>query len=306
MSQLRSTKGRSGVRDPEIRFQRATRWGEPSDHRPDLGPCLIYLGADNGNGYGQFSYGGRNGYAHRYAWERENGPIPDGMTVDHLCRVRRCVNAKHMELTDRVDNYMRAVAIREKCPNGHKYTGAQKSGKRQCRECQRDSWRRLEEKRKAERRKHGNRRIKYDQDLVRSVIADIRGARTTIATGARLIGCNPGYLGRRVWEEVKDAVFARDKRCIVCGTDQNLDAHHRVARGSGGASRPEIAFGMANLVTLCRMDHMSVEAHPNDAREAGLRVDRGVDPATVPVQYLGGLALLDDEGFMRFVEVEAS
>ena len=144
-----------GVRDPEIRFRRATEWGDPPSHRPELGPCLIYLGADNGNGYGQFRYNGKNSYAHRYGWERVHGPIPDGLTVDHLCRVRRCVNADHLEITDSVDNYMRAVAVRTHCPNNHEYTSlntGRKRNSRLCKTCQREQWRRGEAKRSEARR----------------------------------------------------------------------------------------------------------------------------------------------------------
>jgi hypothetical protein len=42
--------------------------------------------------------------AHRAAWEYANGPIPDGMTVDHLCFERRCVNPVHMRLITRAAN----------------------------------------------------------------------------------------------------------------------------------------------------------------------------------------------------------
>jgi hypothetical protein len=37
------------------------------------------------------------GYAHRIAWELEHGPVPEGLTLDHRCRVRHCVNPSHLE-----------------------------------------------------------------------------------------------------------------------------------------------------------------------------------------------------------------
>lgn len=42
--------------------------------------------------------------AHRAAWTHHNGPIPDGLTIDHLCRQRRCVNPDHLRLLTNVEN----------------------------------------------------------------------------------------------------------------------------------------------------------------------------------------------------------
>lgn len=53
------------------------------------------------NGYGQTFRNGRNCYAHRVAYEDVHGPIPEGMTVHHLCENRRCINVDHMELLRR-------------------------------------------------------------------------------------------------------------------------------------------------------------------------------------------------------------
>jgi hypothetical protein len=277
------------VTDPDVRFWKSAKWGEPSDFAPELGPCLLWTGADNGNGYGQFAWGDlRNGYAHRYAWERQHGTIPAGLTVDHLCRVRRCVNAEHMELVDGPENTRRAARSRTHCAKRHEYTPDNikyRKGKRCCRTCLEATARRGAERRTNAYRGLPNRRIKFDQALVREVIAEIRAAQCTIAAGSRRIGCHSGYLGRRVWEETKADVIKRDGCCVVCGRSEGviLDVHHRIARGCGGASRPEIAYGMANLVTLCRQDHEAAEANPDEARATGLRVDRGVDPASIPV-----------------------
>lgn len=50
--------------------------------------------------------------AHRYYYERENGPIPDGMVLDHLCRNTRCVNPAHLESVQQADNVRRGKATR--------------------------------------------------------------------------------------------------------------------------------------------------------------------------------------------------
>ena len=64
--------------------------------------CWIWIAARNpGNGYGRF-YGAKNDpqhtstVAHRVAYEHYVGPIPDGLELDHVCRVRECVNPDHL------------------------------------------------------------------------------------------------------------------------------------------------------------------------------------------------------------------
>lgn len=67
--------------------------------------CLVWMGAiDSGGHYGQVSIGGKLVAAHRYAWERVNGPVPAGMFVDHTCWVRSCVNVEHLRLATRAQN----------------------------------------------------------------------------------------------------------------------------------------------------------------------------------------------------------
>lgn len=54
--------------------------------------------------YGNFFWNGRNGYAHRFAYEQAHGPIDDDREIDHACRNTLCVNAAHLEaVTHRVN-----------------------------------------------------------------------------------------------------------------------------------------------------------------------------------------------------------
>ena len=62
------------------------------------GEHLIWIGAVNGGGYGSLSVNGRMVKAHRYAWQRERGPIPDGMVLDHTCWERACCNVDHLRV----------------------------------------------------------------------------------------------------------------------------------------------------------------------------------------------------------------
>ena len=66
--------------------------------------CLEWTGTRYRNGYGQIWDGAKNALAHRYAWERENGPIPDGMQIDHACFNRACVEITHLRVASRVEN----------------------------------------------------------------------------------------------------------------------------------------------------------------------------------------------------------
>lgn len=72
--------------------------------------CWIWRGTPGANGYGRLSIGNRPTYAHRAAYELHVGPIPAGLTIDHLCRVRMCVNPDHLEPVTRAENTRREAA----------------------------------------------------------------------------------------------------------------------------------------------------------------------------------------------------
>lgn len=134
-----------------------------------------------------------------------------------------------------------------------------------------------------------------------SDIGDIRSGLLTVKQAARIRGCKPKYLEQLVWRAVKHDVLERDGACVICcRPDGLLDVHHRMARGSGGTSVAEIAFGMANLVTLCREHHMRVEGNPDEAREHGWKLDHGQTPSRTRVLRFGVDVLLGDDG--SFIE----
>lgn len=126
-------------RPPKPEHQRFEAQYEPGP----LG-CWLWKGTKDEDGYGKFSFkrGGWNvRVAHRYAYELYVGHIPKGLTLDHLCRVRHCVNPAHLEPVTNHENLMRGVspsAINSRkthCPQGHAYDGLNVRGHRVCNRC---------------------------------------------------------------------------------------------------------------------------------------------------------------------------
>lgn len=68
------------------------------------GECVIWTGSINDSGYGKIWDGYKTVRAHRYAWERKNGPIPDGMFIDHKCHNPACVKVSHLRLAKQSEN----------------------------------------------------------------------------------------------------------------------------------------------------------------------------------------------------------
>ena len=71
-------------------------------------PCHIFQGYKDRNGYGKMKRGNKSVIAHRFYFEKAHSPIPEGLELDHLCRVRSCINPDHVEVVDRKTNSRRS------------------------------------------------------------------------------------------------------------------------------------------------------------------------------------------------------
>jgi hypothetical protein len=115
--------------------------------------CWGWIGAINPvSGY---AYMGKR-IAHRYSYERFVGPIPEGHTIDHLCRVHACTNPAHLEAVTQAENNRRAF-VQATCKKGHPWTPATEyrspaTGRRSCRTCANAKMRRFYAARRAARK----------------------------------------------------------------------------------------------------------------------------------------------------------
>lgn len=107
--------------------------------------CWIWTGATNSADYGIMRVKNKLTLVHRLSHEFFKGEILNGLTIDHLCRVRKCINPSHLEAVTNKENILRGIGITAQeskqthCKRGHKFTPkntAVRRGKRCCRKCE--------------------------------------------------------------------------------------------------------------------------------------------------------------------------
>lgn len=125
--------------------------------------CLLWSGTVLSTGYGQIMVNGRKLHVHRVMWEMFEGPIPEGLVLDHVkdrgCVNQHCASIAHLEPVTVRENTLRGTApsalnaVKSHCQKGHPFDAENtymnpSNGQRVCRICKRD-WNRQRPRRKA-------------------------------------------------------------------------------------------------------------------------------------------------------------
>lgn len=132
-----------------------------------IGPCHVFKGYKDKLGYGKVSNKGGSTLVHVVVWVKEKGPVPEGLELDHVCRVRACCNVNHLRAVTHQVNVTENVVgtswqkhkAMTHCKNGHPFdevnTAIRSCGrKRRCRACARKNvmkhyWAKGREKKRA-------------------------------------------------------------------------------------------------------------------------------------------------------------
>ena len=123
----------------------------------DASGCWLWTASKDRKGYGQYRLNGKNRKAHVVVYRELVGSVPAGLQLDHLCRVRHCVNPAHLEPVTCAENIRRGESGNRKkthCPKGHEYTPDNTyvhNNKRQCKTCAASRPRVVTPERRAER-----------------------------------------------------------------------------------------------------------------------------------------------------------
>ena len=126
----------------------AERFLDKISPEPNSG-CWRWDAAQTTMGYGVMTINCKQHYAHRLSYEHFKSPIPEGLQIDHLCRMPWCVNPDHLEVVTSRENTrrgrLREVTIKRHaakifCKRGHPLFGENifidGNGARVCKSCQ--------------------------------------------------------------------------------------------------------------------------------------------------------------------------
>jgi len=145
--------------------------------RDGLDDCWLWTANTTGaSGYGLFYDGATTIVAHRFSYQEAKGPIPDGLVIDHICRVRLCVNPEHLTPRTNRENVLIGIgptavnAAKTVCIRGHEFA-TRPNGSRYCPTCVRETKRRSQAKRMADpehrERRRAQERARYVERYAR-------------------------------------------------------------------------------------------------------------------------------------------
>lgn len=103
--------------------------------------CWLWTAQIGRGGYARLKVRNRSLDAHKYIFELLNGAVQGGLELDHLCRVRCCVNPAHLEAVPKRTNILRGKsfaavnAAKAVCANGHPFDSLRSNGHRRCQQC---------------------------------------------------------------------------------------------------------------------------------------------------------------------------
>ena len=100
------------VGDDVARFESYLSIGDAPEHALDLGPCWLWTGLKNPDGYAVMASDLPTSSGHRWSYRHHIAPLPDGLEMDHLCRVRHCVNPWHLDPVPQSVNKQRANDVK--------------------------------------------------------------------------------------------------------------------------------------------------------------------------------------------------
>ena len=113
-----------------LTFQQLTDRIESNVERIPFSGCWLWSKQLTDKGYARTTFGhGINRYVHRVVYEHFNGPIPDGLSLDHTCRITFCVNPAHLEPVTHRENVLRGIgptsenSKKSHCKRGHPFAG---------------------------------------------------------------------------------------------------------------------------------------------------------------------------------------
>lgn len=127
--------------DPTVEPRRPQTFEEYLAASVEIGDCWLWTKTIKAHGYGSAAFGGKHHNAHLLVWRQLVGEIPLGLQLDHLCRVRHCVNPDHLQpVTPKVNSERGAKASKRWCVRNHDLwdvdnTRIRPNGTRACRKC---------------------------------------------------------------------------------------------------------------------------------------------------------------------------